>query len=47
MRPNQAFSSQVNSLGDSENATKQSIFKPSEFTWLSGKCDQTKHFQAK
>jgi hypothetical protein len=42
MRPNkQAFSSQVTSLGGSENATKQtSIFKPSDFIWRLGKCDQ-------
>jgi hypothetical protein len=40
-----AFSSQVESLGDSENATKEfywSIFKPSGITWRLGKCDQTK-----
>jgi hypothetical protein len=39
----------VTSLGDSENATKlTSIFKPSDFTWRLGKCDQNnKHFQAK
>jgi hypothetical protein len=37
----------VIALGDWENATKQSIFKPSEITWRLGKCDQTKHFQAK
>jgi hypothetical protein len=42
-----AFSSQVESLGDSENATRQSIFKPSEVTWRLGKCDRAKHFQAK
>jgi hypothetical protein len=50
MRPNkQAFSSQVDTLGDSENATKlTSIFKPSGYTWRLGKCDQAnKHFQAK
>jgi hypothetical protein len=47
MRPDKAFSSQVASLGGSENATRQSIFKPSGFTWRLGKCDQTKHFQAK
>jgi hypothetical protein len=42
MRPNnQAFSSQVGSLGGSENATKQSsIFKPSGITWRLGKCDK-------
>jgi hypothetical protein len=40
-----AFSSQVESLGGSENATKEfywSIFKPSGITWRLGKCDQTK-----
>jgi hypothetical protein len=37
----------VAALGGSENATKPSIFKPSGFTWRLGKCDQTKHFQAK
>jgi hypothetical protein len=37
----EAFSSQVESLGGSENATKQSIFKPSGITWRLGKCDQT------
>jgi hypothetical protein len=37
-----AFSSQVESLGGSENATKQSIFKPSGITWRLGKCDPTK-----
>jgi hypothetical protein len=45
MRPDQAFSSQVESLGGSENATKEfywSIFKPSGITWRLGKCDQTK-----
>jgi hypothetical protein len=44
MRPtNSLFSSQVASLGDSENATnKQLIFKPSGFTWRLGKCGQTK-----
>jgi hypothetical protein len=44
MRPSpKAFSSQVDSLGGSENATKpKSIFKPSGFTWRLGKCDQTK-----
>jgi hypothetical protein len=47
MRSNKAFSSQVVSLGGSENAMKQSIFKPSGITWRLGKCDQTKHFQAK
>jgi len=47
MRPNETFSSQVDSLGDSENATKRSIFKPSGFTWRLGKCDQAKHSQAK
>jgi hypothetical protein len=50
MRSNyQAFSSQVTSLGGSENAIKlPSIFKPSDFTWRLGECDQiTKHFQAK
>jgi hypothetical protein len=49
MRPNnQAFSSRVEALGGSENATKQpSIFKPSGSTRRLGKCDQTiKHFQA-
>ena len=37
-----AFSSQVISLGDSENATKShyDIFKPSDVTWRLGKCDQ-------
>jgi hypothetical protein len=34
-------------LGGSENATQQTIFKPSGTTWRLGKCDQTKHFQAK
>jgi hypothetical protein len=45
----EAFSSQVESLGGSENAIKQgSIFKPSGITWRLGKCDQTsEHFQAK
>jgi hypothetical protein len=38
----EAFSSQVESLGDSENATKQSIFKPSGITWRLGKCDPIK-----
>jgi hypothetical protein len=50
MRPDkQAFSSQVETLGGSENATRQtSIFKPSGNTWRLGKCDQTnRHFQAK
>jgi hypothetical protein len=50
MRPDSgAFSSQVVSLGASENATRQrSIFKPSGFAWRLGKCDQTaEHFQAK
>jgi hypothetical protein len=50
MRPDkQAFSSQVVTLGGSENATRQtSIFKPSGYTWRLGKCDQTNnHFQAK
>jgi hypothetical protein len=44
-----AFSSQVATLGGSENATKQtSNFKPSGYTWLLGKCDQTNnYFQAK
>jgi hypothetical protein len=38
-----AFSSQVASLGGSENAIGQvSIFKPSGFTWRLGKCDQAK-----
>jgi hypothetical protein len=38
-----AFSSQVITLGSPENATRQnSIFKPSDYTWLSGKCDETK-----
>jgi hypothetical protein len=37
----------VESLGDSENAIKRSFFKPSGITWRLGKCDQTKHFQAK
>jgi hypothetical protein len=43
-----AFSSQVASLGDSENAIKdRSIFKPSGVTWRLGKCDQRpEHFQA-
>jgi len=46
MRPKNftgAFSSQVESLGGSENATKKSywsIFKPSGITWRLGKCDQ-------
>jgi hypothetical protein len=46
---NRAFSSQVASLGGSENATrKSSIFKPSGITWRLGKCDQKiEHFQAK
>jgi hypothetical protein len=45
----QAFSSQVESLGGSENAIRRaSIFKPSGITWRLGKCDQTsKYFQAK
>jgi hypothetical protein len=43
----EAFSSQVASFGGSENAIKPSIFKPSGFIWRLGKCDQTKHFQAK
>jgi hypothetical protein len=47
MRPDRAFSSQVETLGGSENATKPSIFKPSGNTWRLGKCDQTEHFQAK
>jgi hypothetical protein len=50
MRPKaRAFSSQVVSLGGSENAIKgPSIFKPSDFTWRLGKCDQRpEHFQAK
>jgi hypothetical protein len=47
MRPNKAFSSQVESLCGSENATRLSIFKPSGITLRLGKCDQTKHFQAK
>jgi hypothetical protein len=50
MRPNkQAFSSQVVTLGGSENAIKQtSIFKPSGHTWRLGKCDQTNsYFRAK
>jgi hypothetical protein len=44
-----AFSSQVVTLGGSENATKnRSIFKPSGYTWRLGKCDQKQeHFQAK
>jgi hypothetical protein len=37
----------VEPLGGSENAIKPSIFKPSGITWRLGKCDQTKHFQAK
>jgi len=36
----EAFSSQVASLGESENAAR-SIFKPGGFTWRLGKCDQT------
>jgi hypothetical protein len=45
----QAFSSQVESLGGSENAIRRAnIFKPSGITWRLGKCDQTsKYFQAK
>jgi hypothetical protein len=39
MRPNEAFSSQVVSLGGSENATKRSIFKPSGIIWQPGKYD--------
>jgi hypothetical protein len=42
MRSNEAFSSQVESLGGSENAIKRSIFKPSGITWRLGKCDQIK-----
>jgi hypothetical protein len=44
-----AFSSQVDTLGDSENATRNPrIFKPSGFTWRLGKCDQKiTCFQAK
>jgi hypothetical protein len=39
----QAFSSQVISLGDSENAIEyMNIFKPSDFTWRLGKCDRPK-----
>jgi hypothetical protein len=48
MRPDeQAFSSQAVSLGDSENATRQtSIFKPSGIAWRLEKCDQmNKHFK--
>jgi hypothetical protein len=43
MRPNkEAFSSQVESPGGSENATKKgSIFKPGGITWRLGKCDET------
>jgi hypothetical protein len=42
MRPTtSSFSSQVEPLGGSENATKQtSIFKPSGTTWRLGKCDK-------
>jgi hypothetical protein len=47
MRPNKAFSSQVASLGRSENVTKQNIFNPGGVTWRLGKCGQTEHFQAK
>jgi len=31
----------------SRGRTLESIFKPSGITWRLGKCDQTKHFQAK
>jgi hypothetical protein len=37
----------VASLGDSENTTKQSIFKPSDFTWQLGKYDQVSFSTAK
>ena len=39
-----AFSSQVETLGDSENTIKQRarIFKPSEITWRLGKYAQTR-----
>jgi peptide subunit release factor 1 (eRF1) len=56
MRPKNftgAFSSQVESLGGSEDATKKfywSIFKPSGITWRLGRCDQKillEYFQAK
>jgi len=44
-----AFSSQVVSLGDSENAIRKTcIFKASGNAWRLGKCDQKNlHFQAK